>query len=92
MSALPPDTVAAAAEEAALEQVARTGVQLVDLQFSDLTGGAKSLTVPAGLLAQALADAIPGAQLLVLPQASHLSAIEQPAAFGQAVAGFVGKL
>lgn len=43
-------------------------------------------------MAQALADAIPGGQLLVLPEASHLSAIEQPAAFGQAVAGFIGKL
>src|SRR5918992_5023484 len=44
-----------AAEEAALEGVARSGVQLVDLQFSDITGGAKSLTIPAGLLAQTLA-------------------------------------
>jgi glutamine synthetase len=52
MTGLPRDR---AAEEAALDQVGRAGVQLVDLQFSDITGGAKSLTVPAGLLAQTLA-------------------------------------
>jgi len=40
-------------------------------------------------MAQALADAIPEARLVVLPQASHLSAIEQPQAFQEAVAGFV---
>ena len=37
MSDLPRDR---AAEDAALEQVAAAGVQLVDLQFSDITGGA----------------------------------------------------
>src|SRR5688572_19903013 len=52
MAGLPRDR---AAEEAAIEQVVGADVQLVDLQFSDITGGAKSLTIPAGLLAQALA-------------------------------------
>ena len=51
MAGLPRDR---AAEDAALEQVAAAGVQLVDLQFSDITGGAKSLTIPVGQLAQAL--------------------------------------
>lgn len=40
-------------------------------------------------MSQALADAIPGARLVVLPEASHLSAIEQPQAFQDAVVGFV---
>src|SRR5918999_6486299 len=52
MAGLPRDR---AAEETALERVAAAGVQLVDLQFSDITGGAKSLTIPAGMLARALA-------------------------------------
>lgn len=43
-------------------------------------------------MAQALADGIPGARLVVLPEASHLAAIEQPAAFAQAVTGFIDAL
>ena len=42
-------------EEAALERVAREGVQLVDLQFSDITGGARAMTIPADLLGSVLA-------------------------------------
>jgi len=40
-------------------------------------------------MAQALADGIPEARLVVLQEASHLSAIEQPQAFEEAVVGFV---
>ncbi|MDP9363534.1 MAG: glutamine synthetase family protein [Chloroflexota bacterium] len=36
--------------EAALERAAREGVQLVDLQFSDIAGGARTMTIPADLL------------------------------------------
>lgn len=43
-------------------------------------------------MAQALADAIQGAQLKVLADASHLSAIEQPQAFADTVTGFIGTL
>jgi 3-oxoadipate enol-lactonase len=43
-------------------------------------------------MAQALADGIPGASLVVLKEASHLSAIEQPEAFAEAVTGFIGTL
>jgi 3-oxoadipate enol-lactonase len=43
-------------------------------------------------MAQTLADAIPGARLTVLKDASHLSAIEQPAAFAEAVTGFIDTL
>lgn len=45
----------AAAEEAARERIAREGVQLVDLQFSDITGGVKSLTIPVALFDATLA-------------------------------------
>src|SRR5687768_15279155 len=37
-------------EEAVLERVARDGVRLVDLQFSDIAGGARAMTIPADLL------------------------------------------
>jgi 3-oxoadipate enol-lactonase len=40
-------------------------------------------------MAQALADGIPEARLVVLQEASHLSAVEQPQAFEEAVVGFV---
>jgi 3-oxoadipate enol-lactonase len=43
-------------------------------------------------MAQTLADCIPRAALTVLPRASHLSAVEQPRAFADAVTGFVGAL
>jgi 3-oxoadipate enol-lactonase len=43
-------------------------------------------------MAQALADGIPGAHLTVLKEASHLSSIEQPQAFAEAVTGFIATL
>ncbi len=43
------------AGEAALDRVRHDGVGLVDLQFSDITGGAKVMTIPAELLAPVLA-------------------------------------
>jgi 3-oxoadipate enol-lactonase len=43
-------------------------------------------------MAQALAERIPHAQLAVLPQASHLSVIEQPRAFANAVTQFLHSL
>jgi 3-oxoadipate enol-lactonase len=43
-------------------------------------------------MAQALADCIPQAQLVVLPEASHLSVAEQPRAFADAVTNFLDGL
>ena len=43
-------------------------------------------------MARTLADAVPGASLRVLKEASHLSAIEQPEAFNDAVKHFIGAL
>src|SRR6266545_3448076 len=40
--------------EAALERISQQAVRLVDLQFSDITGGAKALTIPVELLGQTL--------------------------------------
>jgi 3-oxoadipate enol-lactonase len=44
-------------------------------------------TPPA--MAQTIADQIPGARLELIPQASHISAIEQPQAFAELVRGFL---
>jgi 3-oxoadipate enol-lactonase len=43
-------------------------------------------------MSQTMADTIPGAELVVLADASHLAAIEQPAAFARAVAGFIARV
>jgi 3-oxoadipate enol-lactonase len=43
-------------------------------------------------MAQALADAIPGARLEVLAEASHLSAVEQPEAFAASVIAYIAAL
>jgi len=43
-------------------------------------------------MSQIMADKIPNAMLMVLPQASHISAIEQPQAFNDAVIGFIAGL
>ena len=40
-------------------------------------------------MARAMADRIPGARLEVIPGASHLSAVEMPAAFNALVSGFL---
>jgi pimeloyl-ACP methyl ester carboxylesterase len=42
--------------------------------------------------ARAMAEALPNAELLVIPRAGHLSAIEQPELFNQAVAEFLSAL
>ena len=43
-------------------------------------------------MSETLQQAIQGATLLVLPNASHLGAVEQPALFASAVAGFIAGL
>ena len=40
-------------------------------------------------MSRAIHDAIPGSELVVIPSASHLSNLEQPAAFNKALAGFL---
>lgn len=43
-------------------------------------------------MSQTIARAVPGARLVVIDGAAHLSVLEQPGAFGQAVLDFVGAL
>jgi pimeloyl-ACP methyl ester carboxylesterase len=42
--------------------------------------------------AGAMAEALPNAELLVMPRCGHLTAVEQPELFNQAVAEFVTAL
>ena len=43
-------------------------------------------------MAQAIAQAVPDAQLVVLEGAAHLSVLEQPAAFEAALRGFLARV
>jgi 3-oxoadipate enol-lactonase len=56
-----------------------------------LLGGAEdAVTPPEGM--RVMARCMPGADFRILPEAGHLSALEQPRAFNAAVAGFVHTL
>ncbi len=52
--------------------------------------GALDLGTPVAM-AETLARGVPGAQLVVLPEASHLSVLEQPQAFEEAVSGWLAR-
>ena len=54
-----------------------------------LINGADDVITPPACLERAL-DVIPGARLLVLPNAGHLPPLEVPAAFNAALRGFLG--
>jgi 3-oxoadipate enol-lactonase len=53
-----------------------------------IAGGADVGTPPA--MSEAIASAIPGAKLAVIPGAAHLSAVERPAEFNALVRDFLG--
>ncbi|HEY1014611.1 MAG TPA: alpha/beta fold hydrolase [Herpetosiphonaceae bacterium] len=55
-----------------------------------LVGAEDALTPPSE--SEAMRAAIPGAQLEIIPGAGHLSNLEQPAAFNQALRGFLDGL
>jgi pimeloyl-ACP methyl ester carboxylesterase len=55
-----------------------------------LCGEEDTLTPPAE--AEVLARGIAGARLVTIPKAGHLSNLENPAVFGQALAGFLGEI
>lgn len=50
--------------------------------------GARDEGTPLGM-SQAIAQAVPGAELAVLPQASHIGAVEQPESFARLLRAFV---
>ena len=42
-------------------------------------------------MAQEIHDALPGSELVIIPSAAHLSNLEQPGAFNQALSGFLAR-
>jgi 3-oxoadipate enol-lactonase len=54
--------------------------------------GAEDVITPAETEGRSLADAIPSAKLVVIPNAGHLSNLEQPEAFNGAVLGFLARI
>jgi 3-oxoadipate enol-lactonase len=65
----------------------RAGLPGISCPTLVIAGALDEGTPPA--MAQAIADAVPGATLAVLPDASHISAVEQPAAFAQRLHDFL---
>jgi glutamine synthetase len=78
-----------------LERVAREEVRLVDLQFSDIAGGARVMTIPVDLLPTVLrhgyrfdGSAVTGGQreveldLFLVPDAATLVTYAEPSGFG----------
>jgi 3-oxoadipate enol-lactonase len=43
-------------------------------------------------MSRAIHEAIPGSDLVIIPNASHLSNLEQPAAFNQALVDFLSRV
>lgn len=62
----------------------------IDVPTLVIAGALDVGTPPA--FAERIAGAIPGAQLVVLPDASHLSVLEQPAAFAACLDGWLATL
>jgi 3-oxoadipate enol-lactonase len=54
--------------------------------------GAEDVITPAETEGRSLADAIPGAKLVIIPNAGHLSNFEQPEAFNAAVREFLTRV
>jgi 3-oxoadipate enol-lactonase len=54
--------------------------------------GAEDAITPAETEGRSLAETVPGAKLVVIPNAGHLSNLEQPAAFNAAVREFLSTL
>ncbi|WP_169458012.1 alpha/beta fold hydrolase [Ottowia thiooxydans] len=65
----------------------RAGLPTITIPTLVIAGSLDAGTPPA--MGQAIAEAVPGAELTILPQASHISAVEQPAAFARLLRAFV---
>jgi 3-oxoadipate enol-lactonase len=79
----PGESIAAASLGMAERSDARPLLGEIDVPTAVIAGGADSLTPPA--MSESMASAIPGAELLVLDGAGHLSNLEAPDAFTAAL-------
>src|SRR5262249_15630706 len=87
IDAATPQGIAAASRGMALRADSIDLLNTITCPALVLVGGHDVLTPPE--LAQDYAAKIPGAQLVVIPGAGHLTSLEQPQAFLQAVNGFL---
>lgn len=86
----PPYAVAWAQRAMATRPDSTADLHTVDVPALVIVGAEDALAPPSD--AQAIADAIPRAQLVSIPRAGHLSAVEQPEAFNEALGGFLASL
>ncbi|HKZ82654.1 MAG TPA: alpha/beta fold hydrolase [Anaerolineae bacterium] len=86
----PPGGVAAALRGMAARPDRSEWIKSINVPTLIITGSADTL-IPAAE-SEAMARAIPGSKLVVIPGVAHLSNIENPDAFNAAVKEFVGKL
>jgi pimeloyl-ACP methyl ester carboxylesterase len=86
----PPETTVAALAGMACRHDSTADLPRIHLPTLVVVGANDAITPPD--TARAMADAIPEATLMVVPEAGHLSGLENPAAFNQALAGFLAGL
>ena len=86
----PPETVIAALAGMAGRHDSTTELPDIDVPTLVLVGEHDAITPPDQ--ARAMADAIPDAELVVVPDAGHLSGMENPAAFNAALEGFLSRV
>jgi len=85
-----PEGIAAAARGMAERADSRDLLPRIGCSTLVVVGAADAIAPPAEM--RAMAEAIPDARLVIVPDAGHMSPAENPAAFNAAVLEFVGKL
>ena len=90
IAAAPPPAVAWASRAMAARPDSVDVLRVTDVPALVVVGAEDTLSPVAQ--AQEMAAALPQSRLLVVPEAGHLSAMEDPAAFAAAVTGFLDEL
>lgn len=85
----PGESIAAASLGLAERPDARPLLAGIDVPTTVIVGSGDTLTPPP--LSEAMAEAIPGADLVVLEGAGHLSNLEDPEGFTEALRGLLGR-
>ena len=86
----PPQSIAAASRGMAMRSDSTPLLPQISCPVLLLVGEQDTLTPPA--VAQEMAEAIPNSTLHIIPDAGHLSSIEQPTAFTQALNEYLASL
>jgi len=90
MAHQPAKGVAAALRGMAVRPDRTSMLAAINIPTLIITGSADTLIPPSE--SEAMAKAIPGSKLVVVPDVAHLSNVENPDAFNAAVREFIGKL